>query len=92
MEALDTLQSNLETLLSRYSSLQQENHSLREENERQREEIMRTHAELVRMQDQYKALRIAKGLADTPEEREIAKRHLGNIVAQIDRVIEIIKQ
>lgn len=92
MEALDTLQSNVDTLISRYSSLQQENRSLREENERQRDEIMRTHADLVRLQEQYKSLRIAKGLAETPEEREIAKRQLGNIIAQIDRVIDIIKQ
>jgi predicted nuclease with TOPRIM domain len=92
MEALDTLKQNLQTLLARYSSLQQENTSLREENERQREEVMRTHAELVQLQEQYKALRIAKGLGETPEQRETAKRQLGNIIAQIDRAIEIIKQ
>ena len=92
MEALETLKDNLQTLLSRYSSLQQENASLREENELQRAEIMRTHAELVQLQADHKALRIAKGLADTPEERDIAKRQLGNLIAQIDRAIEIIKQ
>ena len=92
MEALDTLKQNLQTLLARYSSLQQENTSLREENERQRDEIIRTHAELAKLQEEHKALRIAKGIAESPEERDIAKRHLGNIIAQIDRAIEIIKQ
>jgi len=47
---------------------------------------------LAKLQEEHKALRIAKGIAESPEERDIAKRHLGNIIAQIDRAIEIIKQ
>lgn len=92
MDALNSLEQNLSTLLSRYSSLQRDFTRLQEENEEQRREIMRTHAELVELQNQYKTLRIAKGLSEDPEQQEIARRHINNIISQIDRVLEILKQ
>ena len=92
MDALNNLEQNISTLLSRYSSLQQDYSRLQEENEEQRREIMRTHAELVELQNQYKTLRIAKGLSEDPEQQEIARRHINNIINQIDRVLEILKQ
>ena len=92
MDALNSLEQNLSTLLSRYSSLQRDFTRLQEENKEQRREIMRTHAELVELQNQYKTLRIAKGLSEDPEQQEIARRHINNIISQIDRVLEILKQ
>jgi len=92
MTELETLESSLNALLSRYSSLQHEYNALREENERQREEILRTHSELVNLQNQYKSLRIAKSLSDSPEQQDKAKRQLTNIIAQVDRALEILKQ
>ena len=92
MDSLNNLEQNIHTLLSRYASLQQVNTRLQEENEEQRREIMRTHAELVKLQNQYKSLRIAKGLSEDPEQQDIARRHINNIINQIDRVLEILKQ
>lgn len=92
MTELETLQSSIETLLDRYSSLQLDYKTLQEENERQREEILRTHAELLTLQEQYKALRVARSMAEEPEQQELAKKHLANIIAQVDRAIEILKQ
>ena len=92
MTELDSLQSSIETLLERYSSLQDAYRALQEENERQRNEILRTHSELLALQRQYKSLRVAKSLADAPEEQESARRHITNIIAQVDRAIEILKK
>ncbi len=92
MEALNSLEQNINALLSRYSSLQQDYSRLQEENEQQRLEIIRTHAELVELQNQYKTLRIAKGLSEDPEQQDIARRHINNIINQIDRVLEILKK
>ncbi len=92
MTELDSLQSSIETLLERYSSLQDAYRALQEENERQRNEILRTHSELLALQQQYKSLRVAKSLADDPEEQESARRHITNIIAQVDRAIEILKK
>lgn len=92
METLNNLEQNILTLLSRYSSLQQDYTRLQEENEQQRLEVMRSHAELVELQNQYKTLRIAKGLSEDPEQQEIARRHINNIINQIDRVLEILKK
>ncbi len=92
MTELETLESSLNALLSRYSSLQADYQALQEENERQRNEILRTHSELVALQEQYKSLRIAKSLSGNPEQQEVAKRQLTNIIAQVDRALEILKQ
>ena len=92
MTELETLERNIETLLTRYSSLQDENFALREENERQREEILRSHAELVKLQAMHRNLQIARGLTGNPEEQAQAKQHLTNMIARIDRAIEILKQ
>jgi len=92
METLNNLEQNILTLLSRYSSLQQDYTRLQEENEQQRLEVMRSHAELVELQNQYKTLRIAKGLSEDPEQQEIARRHINNMINQIDRVLEILKK
>lgn len=92
METLNNLEQNILTLLSRYSSLQQDYTRLQEENEQQRLEVMRSHAELVELQNQYKTLRIAKGLSEDPEQQEIARRHITNMINQIDRVLEILKK
>ncbi len=92
MTELETLESSLNALLSRYSSLQADYQALQEENERQRQEIMRTHSDFVTLTAQYNALRVAKSLSETPEQQEAAKRRLSNIIAQVDRALEILKQ
>ena len=92
MTELETLERNIKTLLNRFSSLQDDNFALREENERQRQEIMRSHAELVKLQSEHRNLLIAKGLTGNPEEQIKAKQHITNMIASIDRVIEILKQ
>jgi len=92
MTELETLEQSLQTLLTRFSSLQDENFALHEENERQREEILRSHAELLKLQSEHRNLLIAKGLTGDSEEQIKAKQHLTNLIASIDRVIEILKQ
>ncbi len=92
MDALETLAENVQRLLDENKQLKQVNADLQATNDRQREEMMRTHAELVQLQAEHKNLRMARGLADTPDERITAKRHLDAIIAQVDRAIEILKQ
>lgn len=92
MDALNSLEQNINDLLTRYSSLQRDYSRLQEENEEQRREMMRTHAELVELQKQNKSLRIAQGLSADPEQQDLARKHLNNIINQIDRVLDILKQ
>jgi len=92
MECLEVLEQHVRQLLVLNQQLKQANAELRADNERQREEIMRTHTELVTLQQAHKRLRMAQGLANDPEQRVIAKRHLNAIIAQIDRAMEVLKQ
>lgn len=92
MEQLSQLTSDVQTLISRYEKLRAENKMLREANQSQRAEILRSHADLEELEKQYSRLRLASAITGTPDEREAAKRRLTQLIAQIDHVLEILKQ
>ncbi len=95
MESLDSLEHNLRELLNRYEAQQQQITALQEENRRQREEIIRTHAELVKLKSDYNHLHTAHALVANDvddEERARARQRITNLIAQVDRAIEVLKQ
>lgn len=93
MKSLATLENNVQELLTQYALLQQQLAELTRENENQREEIMRTHAELVQLKDDYKHLEMAHALlaenADQ-EQRDRVKQRLTNLIAQVDRALDVL--
>lgn len=92
MEQLEQLSENLRVLLMRYDALREENERLREANQSQRAEILRSHAELAELETQYSRLRLASAMTGTSEERDTARRRLTQLIAQIDHVIEVLRQ
>jgi predicted nuclease with TOPRIM domain len=93
MQSLAILESNLEVLLTQYHDLQQQVLNLQQENDNQREEMMRTHAELVQLKEDYKHLETAHALLVEnidDEHRDRAKQRLSNIIAQVERAIEVL--
>lgn len=95
MESLDTLEHSLHELLARYEAQQQQITALHEENRRQRDEIIRTHAELVKLKADYNHLHTAHALvADDVDDKERARarQRITNLIAQVDRAIEVLKQ
>lgn len=76
----------------RYDALREENERLREANQSQRAEILRSHAELAELEMQYSRLRLASAMTGTPEECDAARRRLTQLIAQIDHVIEVLRQ
>jgi len=79
-------------LLERVDALEQEVNVLTQKNENQRQEMMQTHGELVALQDKYRKLQLAYTMVGGQEERDKAKTHLSNMIAQLDRAIEQLKQ
>ena len=92
MDLLAQLEDNIHRLLERVNTLEQEVDDLRKKNEEQRQEMMRTHGELVSAQDKYRKLQVAHALLGSEEERQKAKSQLTNIISQVDRAIEALKQ
>lgn len=95
MDSLTLLETNLRALLAQYQDLQQQLLVLQAENEQQREEIMRSHAELVNLKADYNHLETAHALlAETiaPEQRDKVRQRINNLIAQIDRALEALKQ
>ena len=95
MDSLTLLETNLRALLAEYQDLQQQLLALQAENEQQREEIMRSHAELVNLKADYNHLETAHALlAETiaAEQRDKVRQRINNLIAQIDRALEALKQ
>ena len=94
MESLVQLEYNLQQLLEQHNQLKQQLLDLQRENERQREEIMQSYAELVALKNDYKHLETAYALlAENTDEaqRDRVKQRLSNLIAQVDRAIEALK-
>lgn len=94
MESLVQLEYNLQQLLEQHNQLKQQLLDLQRENERQREELRQSYAELVTLKNDYKHLETAYALlAENTDEaqRERVKQRLGNLIAQVDRAIEALK-
>jgi len=92
MEPLAQLQHNIQCLLNRVDELAQQVAALNEKNEQLRQEIVRTHGELDSIQKQHRQLQIAYSMLGGEEERFHAKTHLTNMIAQLDRALEALKQ
>ena len=95
MDSLTVLEHNIQELLRLYEEQQCRISELQQENDRQRNEIIRTHAELAEAETRYKRLHTAYSLiADdmSNEERMKARQRITNIIAQVDRAIQILKQ
>jgi archaellum component FlaC len=94
VESLVQLENNLQQLLEQHNQLKQQLLDLQRENERQHEEIRQSYAELVALKNDYKHLETAYALlAENTDEaqRERVKQRLSNLIAQVDRAIEALK-
>jgi uncharacterized coiled-coil DUF342 family protein len=95
MESLSTLETNIKVLLEQYQGVQQQVLQLTQDLERQREEMMRTHAELVQLKADYNHLETAHALLSEsidPDQRDKVRQRIANLIAQIDRALEALKQ
>ena len=95
MKSLATLESNVEALLAKYHQLQQQLLDLQQENQRQREEMMRTHADYLQLKADYNHLETAYALLAEQtdgEQRDRVRQRLNNLIAQVDRALEALKQ
>jgi len=92
MDILTQLDTNIHRLLERINALEQEVGVLTEKNNQQRQEMMQTHGELIALQDKYRKLQLAYTMIGGEEERDKAKVHISNMIAQLDRAIEQLKQ
>lgn len=92
MESLTSLDDNVHRLLQRLAGLEQEVAILNQDKENLRQEIVRTHAELAELQDKYRKLQLAHAMLGGDEDRQYAKNQITNLISQVDRAIEALKQ
>lgn len=95
MKSLAILEDNVNVLLAQYRDLQQQLLDLQQKNQSQREEIMRSHAELVKLRAEYNHLETAYALLaenTDGEQRDRVRQRITNLIAQVDRALDALKQ
>ena len=95
MKSLAILEDNVNVLLAQYRDMQQQLLDLQQKNQSQREEIMRSHAELVKLRAEYNHLETAYALLaenTDGEQRDRVRQRITNLIAQVDRALEALKQ
>ena len=95
MKSLAILEDNVNVLLAQYRDLQQQLLDLQQKNQSQREEIMRTHADYLQLKADYNHLETAYALLaeqTDSEQRDRVRQRLSNLIAQVDRALEALKQ
>ena len=95
VKSLHALENNIQQLLEQYVAQQQQIAELTLQNESQRDEIIRTHAELSQLKEDYKHLETAYVLVAEnvdEEQRDRVKQRITNLIAQVDRALEALKQ
>ena len=95
MKSLAILEDNVNVLLAQYRDLQQQLLNLQQKNQSQHEEIMRSHAELVKLRAEYNHLETAYALLaenTDGEQRDRVRQRITNLIAQVDRALEALKQ
>ncbi len=91
LEALDSLEQNLQELLVRYKALQAENAALQARVEGLSQDLMESHAEQKALQTECNRLRLANSLAGSAETRTEAYQRLTQMIAQVDKAIELMR-
>ncbi len=91
MDSLDSLEQNLQQLLERYAALQQENAVLRVKNDGLKQDLIESHAELNDLRNECRTLRLANSMLGSQETRTEAYGRLTQMIRQVDKAIELIK-
>lgn len=91
LESLDSLEQNVQALLVRYKALQEENAALRTKVEGLSQDLIESHAEQKALQTECNRLRLANSLAGSAETRTEAYQRLTQMIAQVDKAIELMR-
>ena len=89
-ELISAFEQKLRLLMSEYESLREENLRLKEELTRRQDDIMTAHKQILDIRENYDNLRLARGIASTPEEREESKKRIASMVREIDKCIALL--
>ncbi len=85
------MEQNLQQLLERYAALQQENDALRVKNDGLKQDLIESHAELNDLRNECRTLRLANSMLGSQETRTEAYGRLTQMIRQVDKAIELIK-
>lgn len=85
-------ETNVKKLIAERNALLKENKTLKAEAARKQDELMQAHKEILDLREECTLLETAGGLSGSAESRETSKKHLSNIVREIDKCLALLNE
>ena len=81
------LETKISKLLGQYAVLQKENKSLLQKNEDLQREVAAQQKKIEELEHKYEALRVAKTMVGSKEDKHLTKLKINTLIREIDRCI-----
>lgn len=92
MEALDRLNTNVGRLIERYNTLLNELQANREYTARLQQELSEAHTKTLVVQEANKYIKSVAGMLGDTTQRAEARKTLTALIAQCDKILEVLKK
>lgn len=91
-QLINQFETKLNKLIFRYENIEKKNEQLVEELARTREELMEAHKEIVELRSSYSALKMARMVGFSEEDKKSAHRRITRLVRDIDSCLELLNE
>lgn len=85
-------EANVKKLIAERNALLEENKTIKAEVARKQEELMQAYKEILDLRKECTLLETASGLGGSAESREYSKKHLNNLVREIDKCLALLNE
>ncbi len=85
-------EANVKKLIAERNALLEENKTIKAEVARKQEELMQAHKEILDLRKECTLLETASGLGGSAKSREYSKKHLNNLVREIDKCLALLNE
>lgn len=91
-QLINHFETKLNKLIFTYENLEKKNEHLEEELAHTRDELMDAHKEIVDLRSNYSALKMARMVGFSEEDKKIAHRRISGLVRDIDSCLELLNE
>ena len=91
-QLINQFETKLNKLIFRYEDIEKKNERLEEELARTRDELMEAHKNVVELRSSYSALKMARMVGFSEEDKKQAHRRISGLVRDIDSCLDLLNE
>ncbi len=89
---IDHFETKLQLLISGYEALEEKNAHLEEQLSITHDQLMESHKQVVELRASYEALKMARMIGFSEEDKKKAHRRISNLVREIDSCLALLNE